>query len=1007
MAVSSDSEDESFVELGNPLPFVEGEGKKKPILLQDAPCRSDKEARGRPRFHGAFTGGFSAGYFNSVGSKEGWTPSTFASSRQQKQDLTFQQPEDFMDDEDLGEHGIAPRQFATSDAFSSDAQKRKRKAEVMSSTRDSILPASAALTDLIVPERLPIGIRLLRKMGWKEGQGIGPRVKIKKKKKKKQNTAPGVKIYGCSLPPRSDEDDESDLSDLDLQNVTFAPKDVTPVSLTSKDNVHGLGYRGLDPRSALPATHISLFDSPAVRSSKSRKGIRGQAFGVGALEDEDEDIYATDSLSSYDQTMELDDSQQFFGWTAPGARRGQGKQEQPKVPVSYVGKLLEGFTLSAKPLPPKKVFPPPTLPRGFQPFHKFKKTAEQLAQEAIGETPVSARPSQGQQKLNAVERGLMLDEKPIATSVFDLIPKEDVRKMEAVKEAAKMAASRFQSAGTTSENNNSSSNSSSSGATLPTPTTGQAPRQEVAAAALGSAGEKVDQSAAGVGVRPFHKDPGKQARYDRYLVLVKQGVKEPYEEVAAGHLTEWERQREKEEFSKAAMIYRPLSNMMASRFTRGTFIDDAQQQTLGLVEAVTEKSEQAKAAEMKMYGRLTRDEMEWHPHNVLCKRFNIPNPYPDSDIVGVPGLKRDKFSVFNFLSVPTQPASTTRDADTRREAPKARGVTNSLTRELNASKRKKGALSIFSVLEEEEKTPRKSLPILSMSENDEEEKAAAEEDGSDEKADEDHMDSDDGRPKDLFRAIFKNSDSESSSASSEKSDSEKSDDEDDRDVPADSEEKKKDEDVLPSVKDSSLLDDKGLTSGQPSRQLPPPPTPTRADPLSPSSPTGPPPPLPPQPSTTTTTSTAQPRVRKASRWGVGSIFDVLDQSSPPRSSPSSHLETGGGDVGSKGEERLSSTVPERVSAEDMGMYGPSLPPVGSMGTSSASRAVSVSSDAHRKHKHKHREQDRDSSKHRHKKEKKKKSKHKKEKKKKKKSKHSHHRKHCSSSDADSDTDSDT
>lgn len=29
------------------------------------------DERGRRRFHGAFTGGFSAGYFNTVGSKEG------------------------------------------------------------------------------------------------------------------------------------------------------------------------------------------------------------------------------------------------------------------------------------------------------------------------------------------------------------------------------------------------------------------------------------------------------------------------------------------------------------------------------------------------------------------------------------------------------------------------------------------------------------------------------------------------------------------------------------------------------------------------------------------------------------------------------------------------------------------------------------------------------------------------------------------------------------------------
>ena len=44
------------------------EGRKEPVSMQDIQARDSK---GRPRFHGAFTGGFSAGYFNTVGSKEG------------------------------------------------------------------------------------------------------------------------------------------------------------------------------------------------------------------------------------------------------------------------------------------------------------------------------------------------------------------------------------------------------------------------------------------------------------------------------------------------------------------------------------------------------------------------------------------------------------------------------------------------------------------------------------------------------------------------------------------------------------------------------------------------------------------------------------------------------------------------------------------------------------------------------------------------------------------------
>jgi len=35
------------------------------------------DSEGRRRFHGAFSGGFSAGYFNTVGSKEGASKSIF------------------------------------------------------------------------------------------------------------------------------------------------------------------------------------------------------------------------------------------------------------------------------------------------------------------------------------------------------------------------------------------------------------------------------------------------------------------------------------------------------------------------------------------------------------------------------------------------------------------------------------------------------------------------------------------------------------------------------------------------------------------------------------------------------------------------------------------------------------------------------------------------------------------------------------------------------------------
>ena len=78
-----------------------------------------RDERGRRRFHGAFTGGFSAGYWNTVGSVEGFTPKIFSSSRKNKyeQSSLGAKPEDFMDDEDFGSFGIAPKRIHTKDDF--------------------------------------------------------------------------------------------------------------------------------------------------------------------------------------------------------------------------------------------------------------------------------------------------------------------------------------------------------------------------------------------------------------------------------------------------------------------------------------------------------------------------------------------------------------------------------------------------------------------------------------------------------------------------------------------------------------------------------------------------------------------------------------------------------------------------------------------------------------------------------------------------------------------------
>jgi len=73
-------------------------------------------------------------------------------------------------------------------------------------------------------------------------------------------------------------------------------------------------------------------------------------------------------------------------------------------------------------------------------------------------------------------------------------------------------------------------------------------------------------------------------------------------------MTEWEKQRERTEFAKAADVYQPLATSLESKFTRGEDTD--------------------KDKDGKQDDTITRQTLEWHPHKILCRRFDVPEPYP-------------------------------------------------------------------------------------------------------------------------------------------------------------------------------------------------------------------------------------------------------------------------------------------------------------------------------------------------------------------------------------------
>ena len=95
-------------------------------------------------------------------------------------------------------------------------------------------------------------------------------------------------------------------------------------------------------------------------------------------------------------------------------------------------------------------------------------------------------------------------------------------------------------------------------------------------------------------------------------------------------MTDWERERELSEFQRSALIFRPLAASLADRFVSAGTSEQERPAAVGSDPAGRADSADpaTQAARRKMFGALTRQTCEWHPAPLLCKRFNVKNPFP-------------------------------------------------------------------------------------------------------------------------------------------------------------------------------------------------------------------------------------------------------------------------------------------------------------------------------------------------------------------------------------------
>eukprot|EP00041_Stephanoeca_diplocostata_P014597 m.270769 g.270769 ORF g.270769 m.270769 type:complete len:929 (+) comp19742_c0_seq1:127-2913(+) len=558
-------DDSSEVVIGTPVDIpTEEEGRKKPVPVQDQVAT---DVEGRRRFHGAFTGGFSAGYFNSVGSAQGWAPTTFKSSRAtgtgsstpsgRNTTPRFQQSvEDFMDDEDRSDVGFAPQRVTATETFEDKVRANgKGQAPVV----EGGALAGATLPDLVIPTDSTIGVQLLRMMGWREGQGVGPRRSIpsglRRTSKRKRHLH---MVDAHSRISQSDDGDDSD-SDSGVSGRTFAPHDVSIDDFNAKDNLHGIGYHGM-----------SAADFQLDAASTGGEGAKSGGFGVGALEEEDDDVYDHDTLDNYDRTLGETEATS----TAAPPHRHVFRSKRGHVDVSardatvhavsnvFLDNLgmvtLRGFRLGAQRLSTVKVYPAPPLPRAFNPFHVFSDAGPAFRH-------ASSVQSQAH-NLTADQRSALLGEAKLPgpnKSVFDYLKPADRARLQGIKAASVVPATQVPDA-------------------VPPPE-----------------------------------------------------VPQP-------------------------VVHRPLSAAMASRFVRASTSlgPDARaeaERTTSALETAKKAAQDARdnAVDMKLFGALTRTSYEWHPVALLCKRFDVPDPYPKSALTGVVGRPAGARHKFSTMPLPT------------------------------------------------------------------------------------------------------------------------------------------------------------------------------------------------------------------------------------------------------------------------------------------------------------------------------------------------------------------
>lgn len=491
---------------------------------------------------------------------------------------------------------------------------------------DADLGRSGGLAGLLHVQGETMGTKLLKRMGWKEGQGVGPKIRRKAE-------------LGMAINPSTEGAGDTYL---------FAPENAPMIQLVRKTDRKGLGFEGesrLAPLTSSRAGQPAQSDDedaddqdfslgrPRLMVPKNKKTKARGGIGMGVLNDtgsDDDDPYEMGPRLSYNRVIggsknvkKKKDANSTPANPALGSKPVfvPRRKAAVKAVVGGVRKChdgrppLEGFVLAQESDPLISMinvdgkFPPPEIPVDWKSSKDPETTRDALKYKSTADAAKSSQ-------LNPLSRADILGEKQLpGKSVFDFLSVSARDRLAAATGKADLPEAK----GEIPE-----------GYALSEEDKRRSLLERIPQLDKQSALGAMTRGAAGGG--PYGDNDDKRSRYRGYLELQAGLRSEPPSKPAKMTNDEWI--QEFHEFYNVARIFRPMTGSMASRFTTSSSSStlasgsDGKAGHDGLLSKPPSKPEDPAeaAAKMGMYGHMTRSIRDFHPTRLLCKRFNVKPP---------------------------------------------------------------------------------------------------------------------------------------------------------------------------------------------------------------------------------------------------------------------------------------------------------------------------------------------------------------------------------------------